>query len=349
MLEAKALDSNKLIYLYIGLPGINNSVVKEEVKFKAPIEHQILKSTCDNVEIEEINNIKELKVKVAIPQIDIELDITKKSNSVEITSTQIIKLEISKPVVKTNRSRTSIIKPIPRLKPPKNRIQTNDEITQLLKKVNSILVTADKNTIKNIFGIGTLILMFDHNIKRIEDIAVGEQVMGPDSLPRTVLKKSSGIEQMFQIACSRGLPIICTAYYTLMIMGAIPHTSFSNDHILKRVSVYSDRGHLRKKTFPTENDAEIFINSLPKPIFNLSIIEFLLLPKSDRERNYLFHKGIEFPEYEIPIDPYLIGYWLGDGSSDASKIITADIEIIQVFRKKLAQYDLELSKEYKLS
>ena len=106
MLEAKALDSNKLIYLYIGLPGINNSVVKEEVKLKAPIEHQILKSTCDNVEIEEINNIKELKVKVAIPQIDIELDITKKSNSVEITSTQIIKLEISKPVVKTNRSRT---------------------------------------------------------------------------------------------------------------------------------------------------------------------------------------------------------------------------------------------------
>lgn len=44
------------------------------------------------------------------------------------------------------------------------------------------------------------------------------------------------------------------------------------------------------------------------------------------------------------MDPYLIGYWLGDGTSAASQITTADPEIIAYYEKNLKQYDCHLHK-----
>ena len=45
-------------------------------------------------------------------------------------------------------------------------------------------------------SIGTKILMFDGQIKKIEDIKEGEQVMGPDSKPRTVISTCNGYDDM---------------------------------------------------------------------------------------------------------------------------------------------------------
>jgi len=40
---------------------------------------------------------------------------------------------------------------------------------------------------------------------------------------------------------------------------------------------------------------------------------------------------LEFPESELPLDPYLLGAWLGDGTTSAGKITTADSEIVDEF------------------
>ena len=56
-------------------------------------------------------------------------------------------------------------------------------------------------------------------------------------------------------------------------------------------------------------------------------------------KTYLFHIGVEFPEREIPFDPYIIGLWLGDGSSIA-EITNIDGEIIKYLEETLPQYDL---------
>ena len=41
-------------------------------------------------------------------------------------------------------------------------------------------------------GEGTLILMFDGSLKKVEDIKINDLIMGPDSLPRTVLSINHG-------------------------------------------------------------------------------------------------------------------------------------------------------------
>jgi deoxycytidine triphosphate deaminase len=50
---------------------------------------------------------------------------------------------------------------------------------------------------------------------------------------------------------------------------------------------------------------------------------------------YAFHvplaKPVEFPYRELPIDPYVLGVWLGDGTSTAAEITCADREILAEF------------------
>lgn len=53
-------------------------------------------------------------------------------------------------------------------------------------------------------------------------------------------------------------------------------------------------------------------------------------------------KAIDLPEAELPLDPYLLGCWLGDGGSYDGKITTADESIVQAFREsgfRVSQYD----------
>ena len=39
-------------------------------------------------------------------------------------------------------------------------------------------------------------------------------------------------------------------------------------------------------------------------------------------------RPLRLPEADLPVDPYVLGAWLGDGSTDAPRIHTADAEIV---------------------
>ena len=48
-------------------------------------------------------------------------------------------------------------------------------------------------------GVGTPVLMFDGTINKVENIIIGDQIMGDDSLPRNILSIARGSEIMFKI------------------------------------------------------------------------------------------------------------------------------------------------------
>ena len=49
------------------------------------------------------------------------------------------------------------------------------------------------------FASGTEILMYDGHVKKVEDIEIGDFVMGDDSSPRKVLRTTSGIDEMYDV------------------------------------------------------------------------------------------------------------------------------------------------------
>ena len=53
-------------------------------------------------------------------------------------------------------------------------------------------------------GIDTPVLMFDGSIKRVQDVVVGDKLMGADSTPRNVLSLARGREQMYWVRQKRG-------------------------------------------------------------------------------------------------------------------------------------------------
>lgn len=53
-------------------------------------------------------------------------------------------------------------------------------------------------------------------------------------------------------------------------------------------------------------------------------------------RNYAIpvSEAINLPERELPLDPYLLGCWLGDGCRNKGSITTADVEVVAAFTER---------------
>ena len=143
------------------------------------------------------------------------------------------------------------------------------------------------------FGKGTKIRMYDGSVKNVENIKVGEQVMGPDSKPRTVLNLSHGNEEMFKITPKRGgNSFTCNRHHTLALR------------------------KIRDHKFPNKYE-------------NLTIDEYFAKSQYQRDHYYrLYHSGaIQYPEKDYLIDPYIFGTWLGDGHTACFRLTTTDVEI----------------------
>jgi superfamily II DNA or RNA helicase len=135
--------------------------------------------------------------------------------------------------------------------------------------------------------------MHDGTVKAAKEIAANDFLMGVDSSPRRVLSVCSGIDKMYRITPLNGDAFEC-----------------NEPHILSLVC----SGEISKR----------FTKS---SIHNLSVAEYLQLPKSVKHVLKLYKTGVEFPHRETNICPYFMGVWLGDGDSKAPIITNMDKEI----------------------
>lgn len=176
-------------------------------------------------------------------------------------------------------------------------------------------------------GKDTPVLMYDGTIKKVQDIVVGDQLMGPDSKPRNVLSLARGQETMYKVIPTRG-----------------GNTFTCNEsHILSLKCSYTPR---RGKKYVKDK------------VFNLSIKEFLDIGKSTREKILrLYRTAVDFPNQQsLEIDPYIYGLWLGDGTSGKAELSNKDKEIVeswcnygQILGMKINVYDEDRCPRYILT
>lgn len=65
---------------------------------------------------------------------------------------------------------------------------------------------------------GTEILMYDGGIKRVEDVKIGDKLMGDDNLPRSVDQLISNFELMYKVVTENGDSFICNENHILSVM-----------------------------------------------------------------------------------------------------------------------------------
>lgn len=200
---------------------------------------------------------------------------------------------------------------------------------------------------------GENVLMYDGSIKKVEEIKCGELVMGDDSTPRTVLETHSGIDKMYKVTNRRGESYTVNSHHIISLI----YTGKKNLRDRKDKKWYQVlwfnkyKYKLDYKTFSYKdgnkedayNKAKEFLDKLVDDRkVDIPILDFLKLSKKYRNNLLGYQVPIQFPENEVPIDPYMIGYWLGDGSSNNSDITTQDSTVLFYFAKQLPLYKLHL-------
>ena len=144
--------------------------------------------------------------------------------------------------------------------------------------------------ISGCFSKSTAVLMFDGSIKKVEDIYVGEYVMGATGEPRKVLNLCRGREKMVDVVLRDGTGFRCNV-----------------SHILTLVNI---------------NESGRY-GILQNDILDVSVSEFSMF--SERRKHYtkaIKSKRLDFQKSfdTLLIEPYTLGVWLGDGNSKGAVI-----------------------------
>lgn len=169
---------------------------------------------------------------------------------------------------------------------------------------------------------GTRVLMYDLSTKPVEDVVVGDVLMGADSKPRNVLKLYGGRSTMYKVHQKKGQDYIVNDKHTLIFEDQGVDTRATIDG--KRV--YTGRKHesgLHKFT------AEKFYEGSWK---------------STERRFKGIKASLDFKEQAVNLDPYYLGLWLGDGTSRSAYITNVDEEILNYLYGELPElYDVKVS------
>ena len=166
----------------------------------------------------------------------------------------------------------------------------------------------------------TPIMMSDGTIKMVQDIQVGDLLMGDDSMPRKVMSLARGKDKMYDIIPIKGEKYTVNEEHILCLKASgFPklrnsRTSFNIQWI--------ENNTFKSKTFNNFAEAEVFFDDIKRNkntcenILEISIKNYLNLSKKKKACLKGYKVPIDFPEKEVPIDPYLIGYSLGGSTSN---------------------------------
>ena len=147
--------------------------------------------------------------------------------------------------------------------------------------------------------------MYDGTVRKVQDISVGDIIMGADSTPRHVLALARGREPMARITPIKGEPFVVNM-----------------NHILSLVSTNEGKGDFTCYQKGGE-------------ITNITVREYLTKSKSWRHLRKLYRVPVNFSiPKNLPIPPHILGLLLGDGiMTNAIGLTSAEEELGDEFSR----------------
>ena len=169
----------------------------------------------------------------------------------------------------------------------------------------------------------TPIMMSDGTIKMVQDIQVGDFLMGDDSTPRKVKSLARGRDKMYNVIPMKGEKYTVNEEHILCLKASgFPKLTANTKFNIQWI----ENNQFQSKTYNNLTEAEIFFDDIKRNkntcenILEISIKNYLKLSKKMKSCLKGYKVPISFPEKELPIDPYLIGYCLGGNTSNDRRI-----------------------------
>jgi|GEM_PF-3277777 len=162
------------------------------------------------------------------------------------------------------------------------------------------------------FRPGTEVLMSDGTRRKIEDVRVGDQLLGDDNTLRTVTGTHSGRSKMYRIKPTAATSYdewVCNDRHTLSLK------------YCGRAKAYRD-----------------------KDVVDIDIEDYLAENKTFKHCAKQFSVGYDgWDAVDFPHDPYLIGLWLGDGSVHGVEITNPEPEIREYLERMSIRHGMSLN------
>jgi replicative DNA helicase len=174
---------------------------------------------------------------------------------------------------------------------------------------SDLIIVAARPGMGKCLGKGTKVLMYDGSLKKVEDIHVGELLMGDDSTPRKVLSLARGQERMYWVRQNKGIDYRVNESHILSLKRSRTEGSYQNGDVL-----------------------------------NITVKDYL--DKTDKfKTNYKGYKvAVNFEEQQVPLPPYFLGLWLGDGVSSKSEVSNTGEEVVAYLKDYANTLGLSLKK-----
>ena len=204
----------------------------------------------------------------------------------------------------------------------------------------------------------TPILMWDGSIKIAKDIIVGDILIGDDGNRRNVLKITNGIDEMYEIVDIHNKKIIVNSQHILTLHYKQNGTILWKETCKSWYLYYYNGTTIIEKTISTNKSTNIkntynksilskeeayekilnFKYELEKTIslssvIDIKVIDYLNLSKTNKKKMFMISNTstIQWEKKSVPLDPYILGAWLGDGDHNGSGFTSMDDEIVKKF------------------
>lgn len=231
------------------------------------------------------------------------------------------------------------------------------ELNQLLFKDNNLVIfTYGYSGSGKCHSKNTPILMFDGTIKMVQNIKENELLMGDDSTARKVLSTTKGRDLMYEIRNDKGDSYTVNSEHILCLRFAptkcvivrkdrpsIQVRWFDNGAIKYRFKSFSYVSDTEK--VEAERQANEYLETINENKYcTISVEDFLNLPKAMQTGLKGYATGVEFKSVSVPLKPYLLGVWLGDGTSIRSEVTNIEEPIIEYLKGIASKYNCEIKK-----
>jgi hypothetical protein len=197
---------------------------------------------------------------------------------------------------------------------------------------------------------GLYILLADGSVKNSKDIIVGDLLMSVDGTPNKVIEVEKKRDMLYNITQTRGESYTISGNHTLVLkatnMETVVWDKARNAYSIRWLEQFKQKSKriyladYKSKEETYEGAKKYLKETVPKlinytkykDILEIKVTEFAKFSKKYQEPFRGFCIGFDFNNnVELPIDPYALGQWIGDGDSSSPGITTADKEIVEYF------------------
>jgi replicative DNA helicase len=177
-----------------------------------------------------------------------------------------------------------------------------DRVTSGWQKSDLVIIAARPGMGKCL-GKGTKVLMFDGNLRKVEDVKAGELLMGDNSTARKVFSIGRGKEKMYWIHQDHGVSY-----------------RVNESHIL---SLKLDKGVYKDE------------------VVNITVKEYLDQSESFKKRCKGYKVAVEFEEMELIVSPYELGFNIGEGRTENFTFTLNTNEVANYFQNAFLNFNVK--------